>query len=158
MELERRDGDVVPVDDQQIITRTRGRLVPQPDTPMLQCPTNLDVRTIAGRAMVFKGTSPGDLNHILREKGEIRMRVTCYLCFHDQTVDEDSGEISGYTRTVLYDCDGQTLRLSGDHIPHRVAAMTDLFSPQEWEGGLEIVVKVRRSARGRDYHDIRMVE
>lgn len=155
MSSEETRQEIVPAGNGQIV-RSAGRLVPLPGTPLVNCPTNLDGDVGSMRTALIKGTSPGDLDAELHAKGYVSLRLRYFLCFPDERTDEETGEVNQFTRTVLYDMDGRTLRLSSAHAPQRICHLMEMFSPEEWEEGIPIRVSIRKSRRNREYADIQL--
>lgn len=148
-----------PSEDRTLTLRPNvGRLTPQYGTPLMECPTSLDLTTRHGESLAFSATSPGDLDLILFTRGEVVIEACDYMCFPDERIDEETGEVSQFTRTVLYDVCGSLLRLSGKHIPHKIAALCDMYGWPRWEHPVKLRVKTRKGRRGWDYHDIQIVE
>lgn len=129
-------------------------VVPGRDVAITSCPTNIDTTTIVGKAMLLRAMSPAELEV---EPGKpLRLVVYQWIVFPDQSVDEDSGEVSEFVRTVFFDGEGKTFRTSSEHTPRRVAALLELFSPAEWANGIPLMISVRNGKRGRLYHDIQI--
>lgn len=129
-------------------------IVPAQGTPIAACPSNIDVSTARGKALLLKGSSPGELS--IPDGGELRMVATHWLIVPDTQVDEKSGELKEFCRTVLFDVRGQHFRTTAAHGPFRLRSMLELYSPQEWAAGIPLVVSVRKSKRGTTYHDIQI--
>jgi hypothetical protein len=145
----------------QVVDRLDGRVSalssfdPRPGCSLAECPTNLDLDTDEGKAMAFSAMSPGDLD--IGNEGYVEFVATKFLIFPDTRLDEETGEVIEFSRTVFFGTDGQTYRTSGEMMPHRVKALCQLFSPERWKQGIKLRVSERRSRKTlRTYHDIRI--
>lgn len=116
--------------------------------------TNLDLTTYAGKALILKAGSPGDYE--VRADKPLRMTVHAYAVFPDTAVNEETGEISEFARTVLFDAQGKTFRTSAAHAPTRFLIAAALFTPQQWQAGIPFVITARTGKRDRVYHDIQI--
>lgn len=133
-----------------------GRLVPKKGESIREARTNIDCTTREGKAMVFAGMSPADVD--FDQNGQAFILATHWLVFADQTIDEKTGQVSHHSRTVLYDKDGNTFRTTADSAPHRIQAALDMFGPEVWAEGIPFRIRERVSKREkRTYHDIRIV-
>jgi hypothetical protein len=133
-----------------------GQLQINRDMPLSECPTNLDLKTRHGKASALAAMSPGTLE--FTPEGTMRITATHWICFPDDGVDPETGEISEFTRTVFFDAAGNTYRTSSAHAPKRLSAILQLFGPDEWAAGLPLEIVERKSRKtGRTYHDIRVL-
>lgn len=147
--------ELVPIEDRRVATRVHtGRLYPLQETPLHQCPTSLDLSTDHGRAMALAAGNPGDIE--IGKEGYVIVDAYGYLIVPDEQVDEDTGELHQFVRTILFTRDGQTFRTTAAHAPHRVQAVLDLFGPHAFENGVRLIIRNRVGKRGRVYHDIRL--
>lgn len=106
--------------------------------------------------MAFSAMSPGDLD--IGDNGHIEFVAVAYLIFPDARTDEETGEVNEFSRTCFFGHDGQTYRTSSELMPHRVKALTELYTPDEWVQGIKLRISERRSRKtGRTYHDIRVI-
>lgn len=132
-----------------------GRWFPAKIEGLAGIKTTLDTSTEEGKALVVAAGSPGDLD--LDAQGELRMVIHNFAAFWDTEADEETGEISEFTRSVFYNAAGQTFRTTSAHAPHFFARCVDLYG---WERirdeGLPITIRRRRGKRGFDYHDFRV--
>src|SRR5271156_398216 len=103
-----------------VVQGHNGRLYPAADTPLSQCPTNLDLTTYNGKAMAMAAGNPSDLE--FSQNGELKVLATHYLIFPEERPDPDTGEISQFARTVLFQADGRIFRTTAAHAPHRIQA------------------------------------
>lgn len=131
----------------------RGRMIPTMDTPLSACPTNIDISTDGGKAMMMAAGNPCDIQ--FGSDGVATIVATHYLIYPTERVDEDTGELSQYCCTVLFDSQGRTLRTTAAHAPHRIAAACDLWGPDDWASGITFTIRQRMGKMGRTYHDIR---
>lgn len=135
--------------------RHTGRLYPVAGCAITQCPTNLDLDTNNGKALAIAASNPSDLE--ITDGRGLTAVFTHYLIFADQSVDEETGEVSEFPRTVLYTREGLTFRTSSEHMPHKIAQICDLFGEGGWGQGIRIRISERRSRKtGRTYHDLRI--
>lgn len=133
-----------------------GRLMPSPGAALPDCPTNLDLTTVQGKMTLYNALNPGDV--AFDENGECHITARYYVVYPDEGIDQETGEVSQFNRTVLIDASGQIWRTTSAHAPHRIAAALDLFTAEDWERGIRFQVRERRSKKtGRTYHDIRIV-
>jgi hypothetical protein len=152
-ELDSRLGEILS--PSKGLTRvTHSSIEPARDARLDQCPTNLDLSTWQGKVLALAAGSPADL--VIPDNGVLAITATHYFLFPDIGQDPESGEIKEFTRTVLYDREGRTYRTTSGHAPHRIKAILELISADEWAKGIPFVISERRSrATGRTYHDIR---
>ena len=133
-----------------------GRLMPDRAASLPNCPTNLDLTTDQGKALLFNSLNPGDVD--FDEHGVAHITATHYVVYPDQGTDPETGEVHEFNRTVLIDRDGHTYRTTSAHAPHRIAAALDLFGADAWQRGIEFVIQERVSRKTRrTYHDVRIV-
>jgi hypothetical protein len=116
--------------------------------------TNLDLTTYQGKALILKAGSPGDYE--VKADKPLRMTVHAYAVFPDTAVNEETGEVSEFARTVLFDKDGKTFRTSAAHAPTRFLIAASLFTPDQWVKGIPFVITARTGKRDRVYHDIQI--
>lgn len=142
-------------DTRQIIVLPDKRIaVPKPNTPLMECPTNLDLTTQRGKALLIKSEGGRDYEHDGIE--QVRIRVTHYLMKPTEVVDENTGEVREFVEVVLYDANGKMYRTSGVAAPRRLRALFEVFSPAEWADGIPLVITPRPSKRGAPWHDIQV--
>lgn len=134
-----------------VVRQPRTRTV---DTPLSECPTNLDLRRADHRAWAFNAGNPADLR--LNGAIPLRLRVVAYLILPDQREDPETGEIREFERLVLFTKKGETFKTSSAFGWHRAKAAVELFSEDEWEQGIPFVIRARQSEQKRWYHDIRI--
>lgn len=135
-----------------------GRLYPVVGTPLTRCPCNFDVTTFKGKAMLLQAGEPGDIE--LRPGEELVIRAVHFLIYPEERIDEETGAVSTFARTVLFDKEGRHFRTTSAHVPHRITAALDLFGPEEWEKGIPFVICERPSKRhkGGTWHSIRVLQ
>jgi hypothetical protein len=109
------------------------------------CPTNLNLGTTRGRAMLANAAQPGEL--ALVPGHALRVRVHWWVVMPDRSVNPDTGEVSDFMRTCLIDAAGKVYRTSSEYAPGRVSALQDCFTPEEWERGIPVVIEGRPSKR-----------
>ena len=107
--------------------------------------------------MLLQAGNPGDLEIVTGQP--LRITVTNYLVMPETRMDEETGELHSFARTVLFTRDGKHFRSSSAHFPHRIKACLELFGPEEWARGIMFEIRERPSKRhkGGSYHDIRVV-
>lgn len=130
----------------------RALFVPKQGTPITQCPSNIDLNTFHGKALLMKAGSPAELD--IKGDQPLFMSAVAFVMFPDQQTDEETGETSEFVRLVLFDADGKHFRTSSVSGPFRLRTMLELFTPKEWTEGIPLVIKARVGKRGRTYHDI----
>jgi hypothetical protein len=137
------------------VVEARGRLIPADGTPVGGCPTNLDLTTEDGRRALLAALGEGDVQ-VADLHGD-PFPTSHYLVTPGESVDPETGEVSNYPRLVLISPEGKTLVTTSTVVPHRMAAVLDLWGPGPWEPPLPLVVIERRARRtGRTYHELRM--
>lgn len=141
--------EVVPV------TSLNGRLVPKHGDTLREAFTNIDTSSLKGKALVFAAQSPGDIE--FDERGMAFIEATNYCIFADTGLSAETGEVTVFARTVLYDKEGRTYRTTSENAPHRLAAACDMFGPEVWARGIPFTIRERKSRKtGRVYHDMRI--
>lgn len=115
----------------------------------------LDLTTERGKALLVAAGSPGDLD--LDQTGRLEMMLSDFACFWDSEIDEESGEIKEFPRSVFYAPDGRTFRTTSVHAPHFFARVVDVYGLDRVKGGIPIRVCLRISKREkRQYHDFKI--
>ncbi len=131
-------------------------IVPALDTPLLQCPTNLDFTTEVGKACAMNAMSAPDLQ--LPENGRLDMVIVSYLVHQVQREDPETGEIATFPRTIFFTQSGETFASTSKVIPTRLMGLLSLYTPEEWAKGIPIQVRQVRCRSGiGHYHDIRVL-
>jgi hypothetical protein len=131
-----------------------GRMYPVVGASLLDCPTNLDLTSTAGKALALAAGNPSDME--FDKNGVLEIVATHYLIFPEERVDPETGEVGTFARTVLFDQAGDIFRTSAAHAPHRIQSVLDLFGPEAWAKGIPFVIRERKGKRGFTYHDIRI--
>ncbi len=145
----------IPADSVDITPGSNTSLVPLHGTSLAECPTNLRLDTYEGKALAIAAMSPGDIE--IGKDGYVEMIVTHYILYPDEGVNEETGEVTRFTRLVLFTAEGLTYRTTSESAPRRIEAMLKLFGPAEWAAGLPFLIRERKSRKtGRTYHDIRL--
>lgn len=126
------------------------------DTPLHMCPTSLDLTDARQRALAFACGNPGDLE--FDSHGVARVRAVHWLIMPDEAEDPETGEIRQFGRLVLIQADGRFFRTTSAFAPRRLRAALELYSPAEWQLGIDFIITRRLSRRGRTYHDFRIAE
>jgi hypothetical protein len=124
-----------------------GRLVPAPDTPLSECPTNLDLTRPDHKALAFNALSAADVT--VTTGGSIEFTAHHWLVHPVAQPDPDTGEVHEYARTVFICQDGTTVASCSAVVPHRLAAALSLFTPADWRAGVGF--------GPGNYHDLRCV-
>ena len=130
-------------------------IVPRQDTPLSRCPSTIDSSTEMGKSQLLAATGTAD---IIVEGGKgITITVSGYIVFPDSRVDEDSGEISNFTRTVLLCTDGKTFATTSEVVLKRLQAICQIWGRGPWHPPLTIHVACRVGRKsGRMFHDLRV--
>ena len=115
----------------------------------------LDLTTERGKALLVSAGSPGEL--ALDETARLNMLLSDFACFWDSEIDEESGEIKEFVRSVFYTPDGRTFRTTSNHAPHFFARCVDVYGLERVKQGLPITICERVSKREkRRYHDFKV--
>lgn len=132
-----------------------GRFFPPKVAGLAGIRTTLALDTERGKSAVVSAGSPGSLE--IPADDRLRLIACDVACFWDAQVDEETGELSEFVRTVFYTKDGQTFRTSSPHAPHFVARLIDVYGLERFQAGIPITVCERTSKRERrTYHDFRV--
>lgn len=129
-------------------------VVPAPGTALALCPHNIDMSTQRGKALMLKAGSPGELE--VKDDKPLRMLAVSYLIMPDSQIDDKTGELKEFVRCVFFDAAGRHYRTTAAHGPFRIKAMCDLYTDDEWQRGIPLIISVRKSKRGTTYHDIQI--
>lgn len=126
------------------------------DLPVTECPTNIDLRTAEGKALVMSAGNPSDYD--FDNNREIRINAVHYLAFGERREDEETGELREFAVLVLFDRDGQFAKTTSAYALGRLKAALRLYSADDWSAGITWLIRERVSRRTkRTYHDIRTV-
>jgi hypothetical protein len=132
-----------------------GRLIPQNGTPVRACPTNIDLDTEEGGCLLMDALGDPDYQ-VPDMKGEPFM-ARWYIVTPAESVDQETGEISYFPRTVFISPDGKTLVTTSTVVPHRLAAVLEVRGPGPWEPPLPLIIRERRNRDGKGiHHELRM--
>ena len=132
-----------------------GRWVPARVEGLAGVRHTLDLSTERGKAMLVAAGSPGEL--ALDETGRLSMVLCDFACFWDSEVDEETGEVKEFVRSVFYAPDGRTFRTTSNHAPHFFARCVDVYGLERVQQGLPITICERVSKREkRRYHDFKI--
>jgi hypothetical protein len=74
-----------------------------------------------------------------------------------EKLDDDSGEIVQYWRSVFVTDAGDIFATTSQHVPHKIQQMIDLLDNEQWKEGIKIRVTERKSRdprRKSPYHDV----
>lgn len=131
-------------------------LAPSQDTPLMACPTNLNLNTARGKALAIAAGSPADI--VPDQMGEAHITAVNWLIFPDRRADPETGKIGQFSRLVFFDAEGRTLHSTASHAPQVMRRMLDLYDDDDWKRGINIVVRARRNrANTATYHDFRVI-
>jgi len=131
-------------------------LTPLPGTPLSGCPTSLDLTTEEGKARAINGLGEPDV--AFAGASEIEFEMTDFLIHPVSKVDEETGELSEFTRLVLWDSKGQTFATTSMVVPHRLAAIFSLYPAERLRQGLRLLLVERKARKtGRTYHDLKVL-
>jgi hypothetical protein len=130
----------------------------RPDTPLADCPTNLDLNNRHHRALIFAAGNPADYD--FGTDGSLKIKATHWLVMPRQIVKPESGEVLDVATLVLFDELGMFWRTSSEFAAMRLKASLELYPPEEWAQGITFEIRRRHSKRhpGGSYHDIRILE
>lgn len=132
-----------------------GRWVPAKVEGLSGIRHTLDLETERGKAALVAAGSPGEL--ALDETARLNMTLCDFACFWDTDVDEETGEIKEFVRSVFYAPDGRTFRTTSNHAPHFFARCVDVYGIERVKAGLPITICERVSRREkRRYHDFKV--
>lgn len=135
-------------------TGWRGRLIPSEETEVWEWPTTLDLSTPRGRALLIHAGNPADVQ--FEREDTVRFRACDFVVYPDPQTDRVTGEITQGCRVVLIDKDGRTFKTTSEYVAHRLAAVLQLYTVQEWRAGIPFVITRRPSKRhpGGSYHQL----
>src|SRR5258707_8312850 len=71
--------------------KLNGALVVRQDTPLAECPTNLDLTTPRGKAIAFNCQSAGDQE--ISANAPTKILATNYLVYPASRIDDETGEV-----------------------------------------------------------------
>lgn len=125
------------------------------DTPITECPTNLDSRNPAHRALLFAAGNPAD--HRIGSDNRCIITATHWLAYPDEREDPETGEVRQFATIVLFDREGKFFKTTSAYAPRRLKAAIELFTPADWAKGITFIVTVRLGQAKRPYHDIRII-
>lgn len=132
----------------------RGRLIPSMQADLWDWPTTLDLSTPRGRALAVHAGNPADVQFTTEDT--IRFRACDFLVYPDEVTNQKTGEIVQGCRVVMFDREGRTFKTTSEYIAHRLAAVLQLYTVQEWRDGIPFVITRRPSKRhpGGSYHQL----
>lgn len=147
--------EIVPIEDRRVAERVHtGRLYPRQDASLAECPTSLDLTSDNGKMLALNAGNPGDIE--IGKEGYVIVEAHAFLIVPDEQVDEETGELHQFVRTILFERDGRTFRTTAAHAPHRIAATIDLYPRAFIDHPIRYIIRNRLGKRGRMYHDIRL--
>lgn len=149
-----RTAETIPGEPPANLLAVRSRWDVQLGDPPERWPTNLDLATERGRAILLNATNPPSIQ--MREGESVRMRLRHYVCWVAEVEDrEHPGELSVVPKCCLISTDGQTFVTSSAYAKDKMANMSAVFSQARWERGIPIIVREHHSERTkRDSHVI----
>ena len=132
--------------------------------PLQSCPTNIDTSTYRGKVLLLAAKNPADVvidPNSKDEEGRAYIIITAhyYLVYPDEILDDASGEVKQFQRTVFISEVGKTFKTSSPFAVQRIKDVTDLFGPDVWNSGVRLRITERKSRnpkRQSPYHDIRL--
>ena len=129
--------------------------MPRRDTRVQDYPASFDTKTFQGRAMLLNAAGSGDIQ--FGADGNARITACNWCILWDESTDETTGEVSEFTRLVLFDKDGRTLSTTSAVAPRRMQRILQAFNKEEWEKGLPLVLIEKKTRDGkRTYHDLKV--
>lgn len=130
-------------------------VIPTQSTPIALCPTSLDVTTEDGKCRLIAATGVSDYN--LEVGKVVEIAVTDWICYPSSRVDETTGEVSEYIRTVLISDKGETIASSSPVIANRLQAIVQLWGRGPWRPPIVCLLTKRQSRNPeRAFHDLRV--
>ncbi len=147
--------------DREVVTylvpqRPMSSLVPALGTPILQCPSNLDMTTFEGRAAAINAVGTADLQ--LDDNGACNFLATNYLVYRVERTDPETGELHQYPRTVFYTKDGLTFATTSIVVPDTLLALLAMFTDEDWQAGIPLrIVTVTNPRTKRSHHELRVI-
>lgn len=119
-------------------------------------PTNIDTSTPDGKALAVNASGIAD--HYLPESGEAQFAIHRYLVTPGEDIDEETGELRLYPKTVLIAPDGSTFGSASLVILRRLASIVSNYGPGPWEPPIPVLLFERKAKRtGRRYHDLKIL-
>lgn len=125
------------------------------DTPITECPTNLDPANPKHRALLFDAGNPADYK--VGADNQCVVTATHWLVYPEEREDEETGEVRQFAVVVLFDREGKFFKTTSQFGPRKMKAAIELFKAPDWERGVTFIITVRIGQRKRPYHDIRVV-
>lgn len=124
-------------------------------TPMDRCPTNLDLTTKRGRALL--ASAAGIQDYRLQGKDHIVIKATNYIAYASEMEDEKTGEMTVRKVTCLIDADGKIYKTTGFAAFDVLRAAAVLYTAEEWERGINFVISWKDMPSGHRAHDVRVL-
>lgn len=124
------------------------------DTPITECPSNLDPSKPRDRALMFACGNPADYR--IGPDNQCVITATHWIIYPNESEDPETGEVKQFATVVLFDRHGKFFKSSSAYAPRRMKSAIELYKPHEWERGVTFIVTVRLSQQKRPYHDIRV--
>lgn len=128
--------------------------IPRQGTPLPACPTNLDLRSMRGRALLFAAMDMPD--YTVTANDPVYIRAVAWAMIPETRVSEETGEVSEFVSVCLWDEDGLMAKSSGEQMPMRLMALLQLFTKDEWAKGIPIRIEQYTTKRGRQAHRIKL--
>lgn len=137
-------------------TKLSRSLVPELGTPIQLCPSNLDMNTVEGRSLAINAIGSQDLN--LDANGRISFLCMKYLVYQVERLNQETGEMECWPRTVFFNENGETFATTSIVVPDALAAMLALFSDEDWERGIPVRIITKPNQRGvGSHHELRII-
>jgi len=126
------------------------------DSPPEEWPTSLQVGSPAWKAALVNSALTPDL--VIGNDWSEVYHVTDWLVSWRESVDEKTGEVRKYPWLTLFCANGTIVGTSSSVIPHELARMLRVFTPEEWAVGIGVRFRSRVNRAGnRHYHEMRVV-
>lgn len=119
-------------------------------------PTSLDLSTTAGKIALVKLSGVAQLN--VAEAGDSVYRIVGYVMHPDSRADEETGEISEYTRTAFLTDDGRTIASTGMSVTRKWLMIVRMMGNPSVENPIPVTfAKVKSRRPGRTFDDVELV-
>jgi hypothetical protein len=135
---------------------THGRLVPAHGARVTDCPTNLDLSDDTHKRMAMDAINADTVD--LSKDGKVEFALSHYIVTTGEATDPETGETERFPRTALFSEDGGVYVTTSVVVPHRLAAIVDLWGPGPWIPGLPVRLAEKRNKSGKGvYHQLMVV-
>jgi hypothetical protein len=126
-----------------------------PETPLTECPSNLNPADPFDRKCLFDASNPGDYN--FDKNDQVVITAVRWLIHAKATADEETGEVRVHARTCFFDKEGKFFATNSEHAPRKILLAHKLHTAEEWQHGITFLIQRVTGQRKRVYHKICMV-